>query len=221
MKTKNRIISLIVFWLIYGALFILAEHFITMSTPGIHIMDVSLDEKIPFIEHFIYPYLLWFPFIVAVNLTMPFVSTAREFKQFFGLLLVSIGVLCFYFIYPNAQTLRPEGIPDNISGMLIARIEKTDNPANVFPSLHVYISFLLAATVCNTEWFRQFKWCAPVSIAIAAVISASTVFVKQHSITDVFGGLILSVIAILVIVVIPNIINKATNKSSDDFEEAE
>ena len=42
---------------IYLPWFFTLEHFITLDTPGIHILNTQIDYAIPFCEYFIIPYI--------------------------------------------------------------------------------------------------------------------------------------------------------------------
>ena len=47
-----------------------------------HVIHVWLDDKIPFVEYFIVPYLLWFVYIAAVFLYLFFKGTKKEFYRY-------------------------------------------------------------------------------------------------------------------------------------------
>ena len=45
-----------------------------------HVMQTALDERIPFIEYFIVPYLMWFAFIAVVFLYFFFTDVQGFYK---------------------------------------------------------------------------------------------------------------------------------------------
>ena len=51
--------------LVYMPWFLLLERHVTTNY---HVIQIELDEHIPFIEYFVVPYLLWFVFIAAAFL---------------------------------------------------------------------------------------------------------------------------------------------------------
>ena len=53
------------YFLIYIPWFLYLEKHVTRNY---HVIHAAIDDKIPFIEYFIVPYLLWFVFIAAVML---------------------------------------------------------------------------------------------------------------------------------------------------------
>ena len=65
------------YFLFYLAAFFLIERLITTDYTVIH---CSLDDKIPFVEYFIIPYLLWFLFFIVVYLYLGF-TNKREYYQ--------------------------------------------------------------------------------------------------------------------------------------------
>ena len=74
MKLKNRFTELVkkykhawvlLYIFIYMPWFMYLEKHVTTHY---HVIQIELDEQIPFIEYFIVPYLLWFVFIIAAFL---------------------------------------------------------------------------------------------------------------------------------------------------------
>ena len=123
---------------------------------------------------------------------------------------MTIGLVIF-LIYPTAQSLRPEIMPrENILTGLVHFLHRIDTPTNVCPSLHVYDSAgAFIAVMLAKDCFNQIEKYAAVFLTIS--ISLSTLFLKQHSVIDVFWGLVMSVIMYLVLYV-PNYIKLLVNK---------
>ena len=72
---KYKHIWVFSYGLIYLPWFFWLEHHVTTDY---HVIHCSLDDKIPFIEFFIIPYLLWFFFIAAVA-CISFLRTRQAF----------------------------------------------------------------------------------------------------------------------------------------------
>ena len=130
---------------------------------GIHITACAWDYKIPFLEIFIVPYLLWFVYIAATVVYFLF----HEEENFNALAqTLAFGMTIFLIIsaiYPNGLNLRPTTFErDNIFIKLVQFVYKNDTPTNVLPSIHVYNSLA----------------------AFMALIILATVFLKQHSMFD-------------------------------------
>lgn len=151
-----------------------------------------LDSFIPFLEIFVIPYCLWYPLLFATGFLLLF-SDVPTFKAYMLFLSIGFGAaLLFCLLVPNGQPLRPEVFPrENIFTSLVAALYAADTPTNVFPSMHVIGSVAAAAAAIKSPAFRRLRsaW-----IIVAVAICLSTVFIKQHSILDVFGGLVLSAI---------------------------
>lgn len=95
--------------------------------------------------------------------------------------------------YPNGTDLRVEVDPNkNVFCYLVQMIHNSDTPANVFPSIHVYNSLGVHISVMNSERLRNHKWVRRSSFIIMVAICMSTVFLKQHSVVDVTGAMVLA-----------------------------
>ncbi|HIS55849.1 MAG TPA: phosphatase PAP2 family protein [Candidatus Fimimorpha excrementavium] len=180
------------YFLFYLAAFFLIERLITTDYTVIH---CSLDDKIPFVEYFIIPYLLWFLFFIVVYLYLGF-TNKREYYQYFFLL--AIGMTLFIIvsvIFPNGQNLRPEIDPDkNIFTAMVASIYKTDTSTNIFPSIHVYNAVVAQyAIMHNKQISRPWKISG---FILTVLICLATVFLKQHSVIDGIGGIVMAVVLV-------------------------
>ncbi len=146
-----------------------------------------LDEVIPFLEVFVLPYCLWYPMLFATGL-MLLLWDVPNFKRYMLFLSIGFGAaLLFCLLVPNGQDLRPESFAhSNILSRLVAALYRADTNTNVFPSMHVIGSVAAAVAVWKSERLRflRIPW-----LILATAICLSTVFIKQHSILDVFGGL--------------------------------
>ena len=69
-------------------------------------------------------------------------------------------------------------------------IYSTDTNTNVFPSIHVYNSVGAAILIFKSHILKKYNWVKISAVVLSTLIIMSTVFLKQHSIVDVFGGLI-------------------------------
>ncbi len=195
--------KLLFFWPVFGILFFLLERGIPFLF-GLFGKEITyypiwcpLDEMIPFCELFIIPYYFWFVFIVGMLIYAFFfeVPTFRKFMWFFIFAYGITGVI--YFVFPNMQEFRPlsqEAIGrENILIDIAFLLYRFDTNTNVFPSMHVIGSFAVFFAAWHSELFGKWYWRVPF-LLVTVLISISTVFLRQHSILDVFGGLIISFI---------------------------
>ena len=69
---------------------------------------------------------------------------------------------------------------------MVGLIYSADTNTNVFPSMHVAGALGAAEAFFRTDGLKKYR---AVSVITAVLICASTVFIKQHSLLDVFGGI--------------------------------
>lgn len=148
-----------------------------------------LDSYIPFVEYFVVPYLLWFVFIAATGLYFFF----AEKQSFYRMAAFTItGMTLFLIIctfFPNGQNLRPHTFAhDNVFVDMVKIIYSMDTPTNVLPSLHVFNSLGAAIAIAHSSRLRKHRLVRYGAYLLASLIILSTVFLKQHSVTDVFAA---------------------------------
>lgn len=177
---------------IYLPWFFYLEKTITLDTPGIHIVNVPLDDAIPFLEIFIIPYMLWFFYIAASCVYMVFKGETNEFLRFALSLIIGMSLaLVICMIYPNGLTLRPDYIPDNFCGRIVSGLYATDTSTNVLPSIHVYNSLAVHIALNKSKALQSHKIIRTGSLILCILICLSTMFLKQHSFIDVIAGMLL------------------------------
>lgn len=183
-----RHLFFILFWPIYLAIFFATEKFIV---PQYDIYS-PIDDFIPFCEFFVIPYFLWYGLLAFASLYTLFFDVPA-FKRFYKFLCVtSIITFLIHIIFPNMQSLRPvEFARDNIFVDMMRGIYNADTNTNVCPSIHVVFSMGITFSLWNSKHFSSAFWrCINVIITIS--ICLSTVFLKQHSVIDIFVGVLLS-----------------------------
>lgn len=162
-------------------------------TRNYHVMHVAMDDYIPFNEYFIIPYMLWFLYVAGTILFLLFTSKEDFYKMcifLFSGMTISL-IICTFF--RNGTDFRPVLDPDkNVFTAMVAALYKTDTPTNVFPSIHVYnsigthIAIMKNHSLSKYPWIRVGSWILMVSICLA------TVFLKQHSVIDMVGSVIMA-----------------------------
>lgn len=162
----------------------------------VYVQKLPIDNVIPFIKIFILPYVSWYPFIATFLIILCFVDKENYFKLVAGL---SIGMLtCYliYFFYPT-YVQRPVIECEDIFDKLVLWVYGRDNPFNCWPSIHVLNSFLVALYTSLSNKVNSFV--KSVGIIISSLIVLSTMFVKQHYLSDVVAGIVLGTIIYLAI----------------------
>ena len=176
---------------VYLTLFFVAEYFIgaDASYTSIH---HPLDDVIPFCEWFYIPYVLWYPFMGLVGLYLAF-KDGNGFKRYMTYIGVSfIAAIGLFFLFPNGQDLRPDLATlgrDNLLTRAISVLYKADTNTNVCPSLHVVGSMAAVFGIFHHPRLRKTVWLPIGGIVLTILICLATVFLKQHSVIDVFVGI--------------------------------
>lgn len=157
----------------------------------------KLDDYIPFLEVFIIPYLLWFIYIAAAVCYFLFTSK-QDFYKICAYLFIGMSIcLAIYTVWPNGHNLRvnlDELGRSNIFTRMLSVIYSVDTSTNVFPSIHVYNSIGAAIAIRRDARLGRIKWFRWSVLVLTVLICASTVFLKQHSIMDIFGAVALNII---------------------------
>ena len=81
---------------------------------------------------------------------------------------------------------------------MMRSIWAADTPNNVFPSIHVFISLMIDGYWQSSQAAQRHPCIKWISHIIALMICAATVFVKQHSVMDVLGGIAVALIVLCV-----------------------
>ena len=182
-----RHLLLLLFWPLFGVLFYITELYLPVES--YHPMHCILDDLIPFCEWFLLPYLFWFPFLAGMHLYTLLYDIAT-FRRMMGYIILTYGItLVIYWIVPTCQELRPEDFArDNALTRIMADYYAFDTNTNVCTSLHVVGSLAVMEAGLFTPSIRK-RWIKWVFVLCAIAISVSTVFVKQHSVLDIFAAL--------------------------------
>ncbi|MBO5373144.1 MAG: phosphatase PAP2 family protein [Lachnospiraceae bacterium] len=163
-------------------------------TKRFHVIHMAIDDKIPFIEYFIIPYLLWFAYVAIAVLYFMF-KNKEEYYRLCTFLFIGMTVfLIISTVYPNGHHLRPvEFARDNIFVDMVQTLYQADTSTNLFPSIHVYNSIGVNIAIWHCEEFRKNKAVRYGSATLMISIILATMFLKQHSVFDVITGIVFSI----------------------------
>ena len=187
---KRHLIPIAVWFVIYMGLFGFLE---IVPPKDVHLIHCALDDRIPNMAIFIYPYVSWFPYIVVCAVLAIKNLDDRQFKK--AVLVLTTGMNIFLFIsyvWPTGLDLRESIVYDlhTLSGNLLKFVQTVDTPKSVFPSMHVYVTLVLQYTL------EMQKKLVPalgiwVGRVLAVLIVLSTMFTKQHSAVDVTAAIVM------------------------------
>lgn len=183
--------------LIYMPWFFFLEKHVTKNYLVIH---SSIDDKIPFIEYFIVPYLLWFVFIAVVFLYFFFTDVQGFYKL---ALMTFTGMTIFLVIctvIPNGLDLRPVIYErNNIFVDMVKILYRADTPTNVLPSLHVFNTLSVCIAMWHSSVLRKHRIICGGAYILSVLIILATVFLKQHSVIDVSAAFLMALVLRMIV----------------------
>lgn len=190
-------IPLFIYAIIYLSWFGYLEK--TVKRPA-NLIHMSLDDRIPFCEFFIIPYLLWFVYVSVVVLYFFFKDKQDYYRTCVFLFTGMTIFLIVSTLWPNGHHLRPAVMPrDNIFSTVVAMLYKTDTPTNLWPSIHVYNSLGAHFAVFRNEKLHRKPLAHIGSLVLCVSIILSTMFLKQHSVFDVLTAFIMAAVMYIVV----------------------
>jgi len=196
------------YWVVYLVWFFWLD--LTITDPK-YIIHSPIDDFIPFNEWFIFPYCSWFLLLAAVTALLWWNDTESYDKLCLMMFSGMTFCLILYMVLPNGLDIRPtaEAVGrDNIAMQIMQLIWKADASVNVCPSIHCQSSGCMALAFSQSKQAKGRPGLKVLAWGWAALICASTVFTKQHSILDVVCGLA------LVAVWVPILSAKKTKKAA-------
>lgn len=177
-------VPMVLYMLFYCAGFLVIENWNRLHYTVIHTV---VDDMIPFCEWFIIPYLLWFLYVSGFTIYMLF-TDEKSYHEICTYLAIGMTVfLVVSAVFPNILFLRPQTMPrDNVLTRICGILYAADTPTNVTPSIHVYnsIAVMIAAVRTDAKLFRSwFSKAAMAALGLSIILA--TMFLKQHSFSDV------------------------------------
>lgn len=138
----------------------------------------------PRLSVFVVPYLSAY---VLPLLPLALLRDRAEYRRFAAVTAGAIAVSAVVFVaWPLTIPRESLGLVSIFDRFLALQYE-IDRPSNLFPSLHVSLSFLFALGVAHVRprWrFWMLTW--------ATLIAVSTLFTRQHYLIDVIGGVLVA-----------------------------
>ena len=179
--------KLLLFWPFFGLVFLFLERL--QPQRSYHAVSCALDDLIPFCEWALLPYLFWFVFLIGA-LVYTFFCDTHAFRSMMRFIIVTYSItIIIYAVYPTCQNLRPASFArENLLTQIVSWFYQFDTNTNVCPSLHVIGSFAAMFALWDCKRFQKRSWTLLYAF-LAISISVSTVFMKQHSIVDVFAAI--------------------------------
>lgn len=154
-----------------------------------HTLTSYLDNKIPVIPIFVIVYFGCYIFWIVNYILISRISKEQCYRLAIADLTGKLICGIIYIAYPTTN-IRPDIASSGIFVDMLKFLYSIDAANNLFPSIHVLVSWNCFIGIRNSEsvpkWYRYF------SLFTAIMICISTLTTKQHVLVDVFAGLILS-----------------------------
>ena len=175
-------------WAVGGALALL-QSFVYFGIGRLHLtrstelLRTRLDDAIPF-----WPWTAWcyLPFYAGVFfISIAGIRRRSLFKRAVTAVFVVMSIGALGHIFIGAEYPRPVLHPPypDISAWFLASVQRIDPPGNVFPSLHVAHTTMLALILIKDR-----PRLGAVALAMATALALSTLTTKQHFLADVVSG---------------------------------
>ncbi len=199
---KNKVINIwdkyhhflwsVIYMIVYLLWFALIE---TRKFSRYTVIHTALDDKIPFIEIFVIPYIIWFFYVAWIVLYTGFTDRYDYYRVCAFLFTGMTIFLLISTLWPNIHYLRPRIMPrDNIFCDMVSMIYRMDTPTNLWPSIHVYNSIGVYFAVMHSERLGTKKWIKNTCLGISISIILSTMFIKQHSTFDIMTAFVMAAV---------------------------
>lgn len=149
-------------------------------------LDTALDRAIPLVPAWSLVYTFVYFSVVAPAFV---VGDRRYFRWVAAAYLASLGFSFVCFVAFPVRIDRPDPFSrgDDFFAWFLALAYRLDHPTNCFPSLHIANAYL-AALSCR----RVDRISGALFLALATLVSLSTLLVKQHYAADVVAGFALA-----------------------------
>ena len=174
---------------VYAVVYLIAFYYLEQRDVAVHEIGMEIDGYIPFCEIFIVPYLLWFAY-VALTVVFLCIRDKEESDRLVAFLMAGMTIfIVVSAVFPNGHNLRPKVFArDNLFIDLIRHLYATDTPTNILPSIHVFNTVGVLIAAAHSEKLRAHKGIMWSIFITGFLIILSTVFLKQHSVTDVIAA---------------------------------
>lgn len=164
---------------------LIAAHFSEINVA----VNTWIDDRIPYVSWFVLSYVAWMPILYMAFIYMGLTDRSLYWRTIIVYNAAITVANIIFMIFPTSMP-RPEISGNDLFTWLVQFIYTNDNPVNCFPSIHCLTSYLLLITMNRHKLF---------SIGLRTLLSAlfwsiiaSTVFIKQHGLVDVIGGIALA-----------------------------
>lgn len=188
-KAHKYCLVLLYFLFYLPAFFILEK----VSSPKVTVY-CPIDGMIPFIPAFVFPYFAWHLLIPVILIFFMIKDREAFLRLCFTMFTGMTAALFIYAVIPNGLNIRVPVTGNSLSEKICSLLYSIDTPTNVCPSIHVSSTVAISFSVQNAYSLKKHRAIRILLHIVSVLIIVSTLFIKQHSVYDVIGGLVLTLI---------------------------
>ena len=196
-RFKHLGLALSIFYLLYNLTTVYSVSLHTLYPSQIHNLTTPFDSMIPFIPAMIVPY-SWSLILFVASFFLVRTSTQLSLLTY-RLILTTIFACLIFYLYPARFSFN-RSIPDDWTQFGYQFLQLVDKPFNQLPSLHVSYAILLGVSLWDVVASKK-RWILAayrlLLTGICALIALSTVLTYQHHLLDMFGGVVLAVLVLI------------------------
>lgn len=155
-----------------------------------YVLGSALDDKIPFVQHFIWIYIFWYFMLLAVPYYIAQINKTSFYKYTITFIITTLIAGIIFICFPNT-VLRANVQGTDVASKLVKLIYSLDDPGiNCLPSIHCLYSFLFIFSVIDAKntCHTLMKIAIPV---LSILVVLSTLFIKQHVVYDAVAALVI------------------------------
>lgn len=164
--------------------------FILVNSDKGPVRESRIVKYIPFVPAFVIPYLGLFPYI-AFSMLAVLYFTPLAARFYVSLIFSGVVAALIWYLVPSRIAERPEVEPKGLLTRTVAWMYRADPGGNSTPSSHAYTSILCSYYLTYVYPLHEVMiW------SCGATILGSTLFVRQHHVSDLIAGAVLATISI-------------------------
>lgn len=162
------------------------------------VLGSALDDKIPFIPHFIWIYVFWYFMLFAVPYYLAKKDSYCFCKYIMTYIITTVISGIIFVAFPNT-VVRANIQGTDIASTLVKIIYFLDTPnINCFPSIHCLYSFLFIFGIFNIKGEVP-SWIKTIITILSILVVFSTLFIKQHVIYDAIGSFVIGIVVWVIV----------------------
>ena len=173
----------------------------------VHRLTLPYEASIPIITEFVVIYHACYPFMF-INLMLFMLMNKVLFVE--SAISITVGNVLTFFTYLVYQTEvpRPEILGNDLFSQFLRLTYRMDKPFNGFPSQHVLTTTIILIAIWRLKSKKGYQ---VFSSILCIMILLSTLFIKQHTVLDVIGGVVYGSLTYIIVAYVIKIKPKKGN----------